>query len=431
MSDAHRYSNGFSRYELIKHIYDNVELKNKRSHISQQFLKTEFYSYTVIQQHWLSSNGASAWLQSENLRRQLPAAPLSKDVPWPFPHHHLAFSSLSSFSTLFPCLGCKSLLLCGLCSLLFSDPEHTQIPTGCLPHIHESTSSHLPSFLSLFLYFCCLSRNHLHFKFIKESQIFPKCCSCSNSPSLPKIPRGRSQCFALPPPVQMPQDRLKRSWAQHWLCLLPSLSSLWLCLHGSSSVPAVHHGMGRDGKEIAHQDFIAQSITFCAATGNLPRPLQVLSSSTWGVIPQTRKPDWQVSPLWDAESGVLSRPLSCCWGAWAGPATLLFFAWGWSRVRVRKTGLYPTGEQGSLETCPDRGAALSFPHRLGVTHAIPPYRGWAASHTEGCVSSPLSWSQNSVCCSCLQLSGSCHPAMFCRLQWDLCCGRQAARNGRG
>lgn len=51
MSEAHKYSNGFSRYKLIKHIYDNVELKIKRSHISLQFLMTEFYSYLVIQQH--------------------------------------------------------------------------------------------------------------------------------------------------------------------------------------------------------------------------------------------------------------------------------------------------------------------------------------------------------------------------------------------
>lgn len=162
------------------------------------------------------------------------------------------------------------MLLCGLCSLLclFSVPEHTQTPTGVFPVFLAYASPQAATFpaFSVFV-FAASQDNHFPLKVMRASQTVPKAYSAQTiHPS--KTPLRNRLVFCLASfqfkycLVPCHKGGIWRPWAQRWLCLLPIRSPLWPFLLGNSSIPAAHHGIGWDGKEIAKQDPTSQTYHF-------------------------------------------------------------------------------------------------------------------------------------------------------------------------
>lgn len=157
----------------------------------------------AIEQAMTSANEATMLLHLK-ICEEVPHSIVQQGCPLTFPKPSPCFLLSLFLLYIFPCLDCNSLLLCGLCSLLFSDPEQSDAHWPQWPTFLAYMSSQVvtfPVFLVFSFTFAVTLDNHLPLKFIKDSQIVSKCCSCSNSPSLPKSPWGKSQCFALPLPV--------------------------------------------------------------------------------------------------------------------------------------------------------------------------------------------------------------------------------------
>lgn len=117
------------------------------------------------------------------------------------------------------------------------------------------------------------------------------------------------------------------------------------------------------------------------------KPLQLLSSSTWGGIIQTRKPDWQVSLLWDAESGALPLPSNCCWGQQHKPhGNLSRTCLGLEQSQGRENGVTPHRGTEKLGDLLRQSYCSVLPTATwGSQVCYPTIQSWAASRTEVCL----------------------------------------------
>lgn len=230
----------------------------------------------------------------------------------PFPHHHLAFSSRSSFSALFPCLGCKSLAavwslfsaMSVFCPRAYPDAHCPQRPVF-LVYVSPPAATFIV-FLVFFFAFAASQGNYFPLKFVKASQILSAKAILLKQFIHPKNSPGEATgllpCLL---PVQICLvPCIWKSWAQSWLCLLLSPPALPTGEHLNSCC------LLWDGKEIVQQDSISQMYHFSCShrrPAGITTP-KLFSSRTWAVLLRTKTPGCQVSPLQRADRRALPLP---------------------------------------------------------------------------------------------------------------------------